>query len=355
MNSFIGNITKDSEELFKDEEQGTAATLASLREISDGLWQTTATLSITSETTREIDTLLNELQKHAKSLPDNELLEGIGIGYVSRISALVKRADFQNMNLLTQSKSMDVLTETKVKDGVRSKVFKTIPSFNLSLDNGPFRLTKDFNENSTSILVLDSHNPAAAFAELESVAICLRKDGGPRRTIVTNIEWTKNPKYICAVLNATIRCTHPDIGDVPVSFDGRSITIEPPKDTVIEAVCLRGPSVGALGHLKTLLSDERCDANAVIAATELALLATKECRKLYREKLEDIKKMEAMTLAVMERIALMTVMPESSVPESAALIAVNTAQMISTSEYNIAESSKDILELMLEKETVKMS
>jgi len=351
MNMLTGYTTTESEDLgqslSENVERGLTETLASLREVSDALWQTTATLVITTDTILDIDELLRELQERAISVAENSAVDSIGIGYASRLAALLKKASFQDINLLTQETPMDVLVQAKVKNGVRSKVFQTIPPSNLSLDNGPFRISHDAGNNSARIVVLNSHNPSVAFAELESISICLRMEGGPRRTVTCNLKWTRTPKYICAVLNSAIRCTHPDIGDIPVSFDGNSILIEPHENIEIEAICLQGPTVGALGHIKTLLSNETCNAEAIIAAVDLALLACAESLKNYRDKLNDIKNMESMTLATMERIALMTVMPQSSEPESAAIMAVNTAQLISSSNYDIGGSSLDILKLML--------
>ena len=358
MNRLAGHTFANAEEhgntLSAEAERGLAETLTNLREVSDALWQTTATLGITINTILEIDEVLIDLQTHAKSLAANKSEKSIGIGYASRLAALVKQASFQHVNLLTQNAHMDALTQTKVENGVRSMVFQTIPPSNLSLDNGPFRLRRHPENNTVRIEVLKSHNATAAFGELESISICFKKDGGPRRTAASNIKWTRNPKYICAVLNASIRCAHSDIGDIPVSFDGSTIMIGPAENITIEAICLQGPYVGALGHIKTLLSNETCTVDAILAAVDLALLATEESRKTYKEAMNEVGKMEAITLTFMERIALMTVMPQSLVAESAALIATNTAQLLGSGDYSIAESSTDILQLMLKDEPAKM-
>jgi len=325
--------------------------LENMREVSDALWQATATLGVTLSTLETLDAYFKDLKDKTCRLKEGSIDGDFAEAYLMQLALILRQATFQGTNLLTQEGDMEVLTNTSMENGAKSRVFHTVPSAHLGLDAGPFRVTLDQSRNKARIMVLTSFNAPAAIAGLDTLALCLRHQDGRLQTIVNHIKWTRNPTYICAAVQAAIGFGCPEIGQVPVVFDGSGISIGPTETITIEAISLMGSYVGALSPIKKLLEAASTDGGALAAAVELAILSVHETQTLYEEKLQEIGRMETMTLALMERIALHTIMPRGAKQESAALTATQTAQMLSAGKYTIAPSCAETLRLMLREES----
>lgn len=321
--------------------------LANLREVSDSLWQATATLGLTLGTLDNLESILEDMRSKVMAIWDRRAGNPLGADCASKLEALLEKATFQGVNLLAGNRGMNILVETSFDNGVQSKVFKSIAASNLSLDNGPFHIGQNFRKDIARILVLDDYNPTAAFGELETIRLRLSMRNLPSRTVTVPLTWAKTPQYICALIQARLQVCYPEIGQIPVTSTGTGIVIGPAEGCVIEAVSLQGPTVGAFHPIKPLLTDPKMETASMLAALELATTAVTDCRNRFKDKQEEVHHLEQMTLTLMERVALATIKPQDQPEESAALNAVKTAQLLKAGNFKLADDKEEILRLML--------
>lgn len=320
--------------------------LVHLREISDDLWRATATINIALSALDCVEEQLEEIKEQELARENEGSNTPLGIGYVARLNAILKESSFQDVNMLKGTNDLQFLTESDMVGSSKVMSVQTAHSHNLSLESGPFIISKDKDTGNVFITVEAGHNPSTAISSIKYIRVAMRRKGEERRIISQNMAWTRTTKAICAVLGAALKANYHELPDFPVKFDGNTMTILASNDVEIEAVSLQGTRAGALSPLKACLVSDQPDYEGVCAAVEVAKNAIEEARTSFQQHNDDIANMEALVNSIMERVALLSFMPSSNAGEAETLHALTATQAHMNKGFKIESGKAEILRLM---------